>query len=387
MNELHFTLGKDAGKLLAQVAQEHLLYNLDATKAIETFTKSFIGLPYDMAIKLLSGELVIEVEIDGATVNIVSRDENKHNDYPRENFSHWYNRKYKELRLSGDLIRQGLEEIRRSISHSHGVFEFEFDYTVIRKYISEKDISDIEDIIDSDPRVEDIRRMFRLADSYLKQTYKLFNVLDFLEKVYPDQINPFNGCVSGGRFTIVDDVAILLNSLVEYNYKEIEACIAAEDDSIQGYLKGAIEIAKILKSLIRPVNITDNYSAGWLSPDGKYYGLNGEISNMLHMNIADALRKKFRIEDGFEIGENPDSWLENNGWVKIHGSWILYTGYDQERFEKKNIPLTDLQKKQLKDYGNACHNGILKVGYKQEFIPAVRLEMVDDVMLSNYFSL
>ena len=42
MENLHFTLDKSAGKLLAQIAQEHLLYNLDATKAIETFTKSLL---------------------------------------------------------------------------------------------------------------------------------------------------------------------------------------------------------------------------------------------------------------------------------------------------------------------------------------------------------
>ena len=387
MSNLHFTLDKSAGKLLAQVAQEHLLYNLDVTKAIETFTKSLIGLPYNMALKLLSGELVIEVEDDGVNVDVVSRDEDKHKDYPREDFAEWYKRQQRELKQSGDLIRLGLEEIRRSISHSYGVFEFEFDYSSIRKYISNKDFSEIEDVIDNDPRVEDIRRMFRLADSYLRQTYKLFNVLDFLEKTYPDQINPFNGCVSGGRFTIVDNVAILLNSLIEYNYEEIEAFIAGKDDDIQDYIKASLEIAKALKSLIKPVNITDNYSAGWLAPDGKFYGLKGGISNMLHMNIADALRKKFRFEDGFEIGENPDSWLENNGWVKIHGNWVLYSGYDQERFKKKNIPLTDQQKTQLKNYGNTCHKGILKVGYKQEFIPAVRLEMVDDTMLREYFSL
>ena len=81
MENLHFTLDKSAGKLLAQIAQEHLLYNLDATKAIETFTKSLIGLPYDMAIKLLSGELVIEVEDGGVDVNVVPRDEYKHKDY------------------------------------------------------------------------------------------------------------------------------------------------------------------------------------------------------------------------------------------------------------------------------------------------------------------
>lgn len=38
MANLHFTLDKSAGKLLAQIAQEHLLCNLDPKKAIETFT-------------------------------------------------------------------------------------------------------------------------------------------------------------------------------------------------------------------------------------------------------------------------------------------------------------------------------------------------------------
>lgn len=55
MANLHFTLDKSAGKLLAQIAQEHLLCNLDPKKAIETFTMSLNDLPVEMAIKLLSG--------------------------------------------------------------------------------------------------------------------------------------------------------------------------------------------------------------------------------------------------------------------------------------------------------------------------------------------
>lgn len=42
MANLHFTLDKSAGKLLAQIAQEHLLCNLDPKKAIETFTMSLM---------------------------------------------------------------------------------------------------------------------------------------------------------------------------------------------------------------------------------------------------------------------------------------------------------------------------------------------------------
>lgn len=148
MANLHFTLDKSAGKLLAQIAQEHLLCNLDPKKAIETFTMSLNDLPVEMAIKLLSGELVIEVEDDGVNVNVVSRDENKHSDYPKPDFVDWYLFQHKEIRRSGDRIRLGLEELQRSISIHRGSFDFEFNYQALGKFIIKNDITEIEDIID-----------------------------------------------------------------------------------------------------------------------------------------------------------------------------------------------------------------------------------------------
>ncbi|MFK2681092.1 hypothetical protein ACIXT9_02210 [Bacteroides fragilis] len=387
MGSLHFTLGKDAGKLLAQVAQEHLLYNLDPKKAVETFTKSLVGLPSEMAIKLLSGELVIEVEDNGVNVNVVPRDENKHSDYPKPDFIGWYKRENRDIRESGNSIRLGLEDLQRYITSHSGVFEFEFNYKAIGKFISENDFSEIEEIIDTDVRIENIRRLFKVADFYLRKTYKTFNIFDFLESIYPEQINPFNGCVTGVRYMVVNEVAIKLNSLLEYNYNLIEASIYRADEGIKSYLEAAQNIARELKSIIRPMDITRNYSAGWLAPDGKFYGLDGAISNMLHLNLADAIRRKYKQEDGLDIGDNPDRWLEENGWVKIHGNWILYSGYDQHQFKRKDIPLTDIQKKNLAVYGNTCHSGVLMVGFEKKAIPAVRLEIVDDVMLRNYFSL
>lgn len=383
MDGLHFTLGKEAGKLLAQVAQEHLLYNLDPTKAIETFTKSFIGLPVEMAIKLLSGELVIEVDDDGVNVDVVSRDENRHSDYPKPDFIDWHKRAHRDIRESGDCIRIGLENIQRLIARNHGVFEFEFNYKAVGKFVGENDISDIEDIIDSDPRIENMRRIMRLADAYLRKTYKTFNIFDFLEITYPEQINPFNNCVTGVRYMVVNRIAIKLNTLVECNYELIEAFIRAEDEGVLNHIEAAQSIARELRNAIQQSDIERNFSAGWLSPDGDYYGLNGEISNMLHMNMADALRKKFRQEDGIDIGENPDRWLEENGWVKIHGNWVLYSGYDQHLFRRNDIPLTVWQKAKLQKYGNVCHKGVLTVGYEKKVIPAARLEIVDDAMLRS----
>lgn len=41
-----------------------------------------------------------------------------------------------------------------------------------------------------------------------------------------------------------------------------------------------------VKNGIIEKNIMNGYDAGWLSPDGEFYGVNGETSALLQMNIA-----------------------------------------------------------------------------------------------------
>ena len=52
-------------------------------------------------------------------------------------------------------------------------------------------------------------------------------------------------------------------------------------------------------------DIMDGYDAGWLSPEGTFYGADGDTSALLHLSIAD------------ELGIN-DHELEKSGWVKTH---------------------------------------------------------------------
>ena len=46
---------------------------------------------------------------------------------------------------------------------------------------------------------------------------------------------------------------------------------------------------EFLKCGIIKKNIMDGYDAGWLSPEGDFYGGNGETSNMIHLNIANQI--------------------------------------------------------------------------------------------------
>lgn len=42
-----------------------------------------------------------------------------------------------------------------------------------------------------------------------------------------------------------------------------------------------MRIEEYHKTELEPVEITEGYYAGWLSPDGEFYGLNGSTGNLL----------------------------------------------------------------------------------------------------------
>lgn len=96
---------------------------------------------------------------------------------------------------------------------------------------------------------------------------------------------------------------------------------------------------------------------------------------MLHLNIAERLlaSKKIPVKEM----RNPDRWLEENGWVKIHHDWILFSG----SFYGKT--LTDVQIEKLYRYGQVCHRGVLCLGTSQTQITAARLRETEPLMLNK----
>lgn len=144
-----------------------------------------------------------------------------------------------------------------------------------------------------------------------------------------------------------------------------------------------------------PVDMKLNWNAGWLSPNGDFYGTNGDMSQMLHNELSDKLYEIGIIPQLESISTNPDRWLGENGWTKIHGNWILYEGYliakrtsFQDEFDMpivKAVPMTKEQRDQISLYGKLCHGGKLRFGYKQEPISAARFEMIDDASIWKLF--
>ena len=159
---------------------------------------------------------------------------------------------------------------------------------------------------------------------------------------------------------------------------EVEASIRKQDfqkQRLSEWMENEKKIEEYHQTELKPVEITEGYDAGWLSPDGEFYGLNGSVGNMLHLNIAERLlaSKKIPVKEM----RNPDRWLEENGWVKVHHNWILFFG------SFYGNTLTDIQIEKLYRYGQVCHRGVLRLGTSQTQITAARLRETEPLMLNK----
>lgn len=57
---------------------------------------------------------------------------------------------------------------------------------------------------------------------------------------------------------------------------------------------------------------------GWIAPNGDYYGSNDDDIQYIHIALSNRL-----MQDGLiPPQQNPDRWLEKNGWIKQHGNHI-----------------------------------------------------------------
>lgn len=128
-----------------------------------------------------------------------------------------------------------------------------------------------------------------------------------------------------------------------------------------------------IKNGVIKKNIMDGYDAGYLSPEGDFYGADGITSAMLHMNLADALcNKMFKEEldkfnekvkkDNEKLGiyfskADPEEFLNHIGFMKIHHDecYGFYSHY-KDSDDYLYCP-TDIQIKVICDYADKYYGG------------------------------
>lgn len=358
--DLKFTIGKGFGQMLQRIAWEKLTEKYNPREAVEIITKSLPGCTEGMAVDILDGKIILGE--DEATQEVLGT--------PGEGgkFDIWIKITRAALEVEATEWVETLEGLRQTIADAGGEFKFTVRYPELVSYLSGKKDAGLLDNPHSGT-VERIKGAVEGLTNFFVKVGEVYEVIVWMCDALNISRVLFSDSVLRVR-TIIDSLMC--------SDPEVEASILKQDfqkQRLSEYMENEMKIEEYHKTELKPVEITEGYDAGWLSPEGDFYGLNGSVGNLLHLNIAERLlaSKKIPVKEM----RNPDRWLEENGWVKVHHDWILFSG------SFYGNTLTDVQIEKLYRYGQVCHRGVLRLGTAQTQITAARLRATEPIMLNK----
>ena len=376
---VHFRVGEDLGLRLMEIAQEHLTEANDPVKALRTITESLHGCPTDIAVQILFGNMVLPVDVETQMVECQERIEGEHDRFPKLDALYFMESRARKIVEYGGYIQDGFKDLQYQIRKNRGTFTVDYKYEDIFKFVSGSDESILDELREN-REIDGIANLFETTKRFIEETMKTQKTMEWVmntSKEFDGKMADVEGQNYMKYLQLRGDVADTLVDVAYYMKETINMnfVLDAPDDSVTKYIESAREIEEVLSKGIEPVDIMSNWSAGWLAPNGDFYGLNGEIANMLHNQIADALQEAGVIpseKDEYGTDINPDAWMEQSGWVKIHGNNINFAGCINDKIGKKNVNMTPIQIKKIYEYCGICHDGKVKAGWRLEFVSAIR---------------
>jgi hypothetical protein len=356
---LTFTIGKGFGQMLQRIAWERLTEKLSPRAAVEIITQSLPGCTEGMAVDILDGKITLGE--DEATLEVTGTPG------AGGKFNDWIRAQRVLLEEEAKEWVEVLERLRQTIADAGAVRVHGAIPGTCQLHFRMRGAG----LLDNphSGTVEQIKGVVEGANGFFVRVGEVYEVIVWM----CDALNTSRVLFSDS----VLRVRAILDSLA-CSDPEVEASIRKQDfqkQRLSEFMENEMRIEEYHKTELKPVEITEGYDAGWLSPDGEFYSLNGDVRNLLHLNIAERLlaSKKIPVKEM----RNPDRWLEENGWVKVHHDWILFSG----SFYGKT--LTEAQIDKLYRYGQACCKGVLLLGTSQKPITAERLRATEPLMLNK----
>lgn len=374
-----FTLGENIGQLVHNVAWENFL-NFEPDKAIDIFTESFVGMSPGLAKKLVVGDYICTYKDDGEVLmkekGALTQEELK--GYPDFDKKEILRRvtKFINVRDENEHARLYFDELRYDVlnyininktinveKEEEGVFGTQYvdESFPIRKllkyYFENNDFPDDFEITDCDQRSQDILGQTmhlinfceKLKDNFSKIKHTIEFAIDAYKLEGDEKIDWLH--LINGVELMVEDSQDWLQYVKDLCINSPEAWQENRKDELQTYLDNAKNIEESLKSF-GPVDPSEKWDAGFIAPDGNFFGLNGVTANLLHINLADAIIEYYGLEEEASKEEFGRDFflLGKKGFIKITGVHVYYEGYD-EILGKKVVPITSKQIDTLKKYG------------------------------------
>ena len=358
MEELHFKLGNEAGALIASIAQEKVKYNHDVKAAMQFLRDSFEGMQDELILGIIKGDYVIEVTNGGESVEVVNRKDH-HVNYPIFDIEQWCFDMYEDIYKTSRSLQTSVLQLSSKFSRRENIY-IQVPIESLRNIFSGSLTADdaLESILE-DSTIRTTYDIARVVKNFLSESLRVMATVGTISGMYSNEISEqklesIERRKSSALFEL-NKLNMSFSKISNLNFSSAEAI------DIKEHVEASIKISEVVSAGIKPVNILDNYSAGWLSPYGEFYGLNGAYSNMLHINIAEALLNVGVIPQEFK--EKPDIWLERSGWVKIHGNHILFAACNNHVANRKSLYMTDKQISTIASYIGECHQCIVLLGF------------------------
>ena len=140
MGTVRFSIGENLGKVLLDIAQEHIL-NGEPQEAIETYVKSFNGMDESYALQILRNNFVIETCEDGININLT--DDKNVRFQNAEYIYDWQklmNDKIKDLQ---GYVESYHEIVKQFNKHSNYAIYNANITEIVKRYYGEENMSDV----------------------------------------------------------------------------------------------------------------------------------------------------------------------------------------------------------------------------------------------------
>lgn len=430
MGTMHMKLGENLGEILLNIAQEKILKG-DPSGAINTYTESLVGIPEEYVVMILKNQAVLKTNPDG--INMDFSDDPQALKENEKNIYNWLNlisKKDDELRELTKTIYHHETKFTQSARNrindfnlmdygtrqEDDLFHAGFHHIIARLIANipfahcasngEKVWNRIVSNVENDDAytyervyyhlvnymqcirllLSDYKKLSTMYDWLLEK--ELISHIPFIEKNFERCIqilDEFTNPNTGFHHPMCDE------EISDFK-EEITDVIMKTRWGKEYFLYGAT-----IK------DIMDGYDAGWLSPTGEFFGDNGEVSAMIHMNLAEQIYsgkgeygKQMKEDDVSRWSTNsPEQWLQKKGWVKIHHQDCYGSFIGSKDWTDYPYCPTQAQIKMICKYADALFNGKFYTEYNSlglgrhahpEPYSTYKVKQMDDIMLHKIFT-
>lgn len=358
MGEVTMKIGAGLGDLMLSMSQENILKG-NPDKAIDLYVNSLNGFTKENAVQVLRNEMVLSVNTESQEMYLTNEDsivqDNQKNIYDWQDLLEDKWATICELKTScTELTDEFLVMTNKSI--------VDFNLIEYGRKVNAIDLSHLcARVIADNPfdnckasgedlwnrkydeylfgNIEPRYAPFFVLSTYVKNMKTLVNELVVYCKMYDFLYNnkmiervPY---YSDKVVNVIQFIEVFLDESVGYYHPMCNVELYNLKDELHSKLL-TTEVGKeyyrygVVKS-----NIEDEYDAGWLSPDGTFYGDCGTRGSMIHFNIAQRIFEctaspihSQMIDDSVDTfgsafeAKTPESWLERKGWMKIHDNEV-----------------------------------------------------------------